>query len=809
MVRTAKSLFVAIALGSLFAGTAVAEEKLAIYPADVNLTSANDFQSFVLQRTLPDGVTLDVTSNAKLSIADPKIAKLEGNIVRPLADGTTELVATEGGATLKIPVYVKGAQAAQPISFKLDVVPALTKAGCNSGSCHGASRGKDGFRLSLFGFDPDGDYDRITRELPGRRLNLAVCEDSLLLQKAAGQVDHTGGDLMDPDGKLYQSVLKWVEMGAPKDSDKVAKPVSIEIMPSRVVLGGPNATQQLVVRAHYSDGTDRDITDLAILMSNNDNSVSVDETGKATSKQRGEAFVLARFDAFAVTNQVLVVPTQPFQPKKESGGNYIDDLITTKLNKLRIEPSEICTDEEFLRRVSIDIVGQMPTPEEYAKFLADKRPDKRKHFVDELLSRKEFAEIWVMNFAEVLQIRSSNQVSPKATLLFFNWLGERIAAGDPLDETFYDLLTSTGGTFRSPGANFYQNERDKLKIAENVAQVFLGMRIQCAQCHNHPFDRWTMDDYYSFASFFSQIGRKPGEDRQENIIFNSGGGEVKHPVGGRVMKPKFLGGETANTAGRDRREVVAEWITSKENPYFATNLANRIWAHYFGRGIVEPVDDVRISNPPSNPELLDALAGKLIEYDYDLKKFVRDICTSNAYQRSSKPNDSNRLDESNFARGNVRRVKAEILLDCISQVTDTEDDFSRLPKGARAITIPDGRTSTYFLTTFGRAKRETVCACESLTDPTLSQALHMLNGDTTNSKIQQGKLVEKMLKEGKKPEEIIESLYVRCLSRKPTEEERKRLGTALAEAKDDAQKRVVLEDIFWALLNSKEFVFNH
>jgi hypothetical protein len=403
-------------------------------------------------------------------------------------------------------------------------------------------------------------------------------------------------------------------------------------------------------------------------------------------------------------------------------------------------------------------------------------------------------------------VRSNNIISYKSMLLYYTWLNEQIGNNVPLDKMVKDLLGASGGTFKVPQTNYYQNERDTLKVAENVAQVFMGMRIQCAQCHNHPFDRWTQDDYYHFAAFFSQVGRKQGEDYRETIVFNSGGGEVAHPVGGRRMVPKFLGGAIPDVAGKDRRDVMAGWLASPENPYFASNMANRVWQHFFGIGIIEPVDDVRISNPASNPELLAALAKRFTETGYDFKGLVREICRSQAYQRSTDRNDSNESDTKNFARAQLRRIKAESLLDCITQVTSTKNKFQGLPLGARAVQVADGSTSTYFLTTFGRATRETVCSCEVKMEPTLSQALHLMNGDTVNAKIQQGGLVKKWLDEKTPPEQVIEQLYVRCLSRKPTPEELAFFQPLFNEAND---RQKLYEDAFWSLLNSREFLFNH
>jgi Protein of unknown function (DUF1553)/Protein of unknown function (DUF1549) len=403
-------------------------------------------------------------------------------------------------------------------------------------------------------------------------------------------------------------------------------------------------------------------------------------------------------------------------------------------------------------------------------------------------------------------IKSSNDVSYKAMLLYYTWLTDKIANNVPLDEMVRELLSASGGTFRNPATNYYQTERDTLKVAENVAQQFMGIRTQCCQCHNHPFDRWTMNDYYSFAAFFSQVGRKQAEDPRETVIFNSGGGEVSHPVTGQAMAPKFLGGAVADVAGKDRRTVMAKWLTSPENPYFSTSIANRVWSHFFGRGIIEPVDDIRVSNPASNPELFQTLGKKLIEYKYDFKHLVRDICNSQTYQRTSQRNASNEHDEANFAHAIVRRIPAETLLDCISEVTETKDKFQGLPLGSRAVQVADGRTSDYFLTTFGRAPRDTVCAAEAKTEPTLSQALHMLNGPTVQSKISQGGVVKRLLDQKLPAPAAIEAIYLRCLSRKPTPEETRKLATIVGQAENP---QAGLEDVFWAVLNSREFLFNH
>ena len=782
-------------------------ESLRVFPDKINLKTAKARQLMVVQAVQTDGITRDVTAQATWTLANAALVRREGNTLWPAADGQTELKIEFAGKSATIPVVVEKAAEPRPISFKLDVMPVFMKAGCNTGSCHGAARGKDGFRLSLFGFDPDGDHFRLTRELSGRRIDLAIPEASLLIEKSIGAVPHTGGKRFARETELCQNIIDWIAAGCPADPATIPACTSLEIYPKQAVLDGEGASQQVTVLARYSDGSERDVTAQALFLSNNDNSASINLDGLVTAGKRGEAFVMARFATHTVGSQYIVLPKGlQFTFPQTTPVNYVDELVEAKLKKLRIAPSTICDDETFLRRIFLDLTGNLPAVDDYQQFMTSNDPEKRNKLIDKLLERKEFTELWVGYWAEWLMVRSSNVISYKAMLLYYNWLADQIGRNVPLDKMVQTLLGANGGTFKVPQTNYYQNETDTLKVAENVAQVFMGMRIQCAQCHNHPFDRWTQDDYYSFAAFFSQIGRKGGEDYRETIIFNSGGGEVAHPVGGRVMAPKFLGGEVPNVAGKDRRIKLANWLASPQNPYFASNFANRVWAHFFGIGIIDPVDDVRISNPASNPELLAELAKRFTTTNYDFKQLVRDICRSQTYQRSTARNETNMQDEKNFAHANLRRIKAESLLDCISQVTNTKDKFQGLPLGARAVQIADGNTSTYFLTTFGRATRETVCSCEVKMEPTLSQALHLLNGDTVNNKIQAGGLIDKMLAEKVDPLVIIERLYIATLARKPTAQEIETFKPIVA-SQADLKKN--LDDLFWSLLNSREFIFNH
>jgi len=781
---------------------------LQCYPLTINLSGAQARQRVVVQASYADGVTCDVTAQARCMIADRRLARFKQGAVLPLADGKTELQVTYDGRTLTVPVTITNSATQRPISFKLDVMPVFTKAGCNQGSCHGTSRGKDGFHLSLFGFDPDGDYYRLTREQIGRRVNLALPEESLIVRKGLGAVQHTGGVRFGTNSGLYQTLVAWLTAGAPNDPTNIAKLTGIDIFPKSAVLEGSNAVQHFVVRAHYSNGMERDVTPLAVFLSNNEGTARAGDEGTVTAGQRGEAFIQARFGEFNVGAQIIVIPKDlPYKWPDIAPRNYLDEAVFAKLKKLRLVPSAVCDDPTFIRRAYLDLTGTLPTPAETCAFTEDRDANKRGRLVDGLLCRKEFADLWVMKWAELLEIRSrDNLVYPKGALLYFEWLRDEMQTNAPLDRIVQGLLTASGSTFRNPAATYYQIEPDTLKMAENTAQVFMGMRIQCAQCHNHPFDRWTLNDYYSFAAFFAQIGRKPGDDPRETVIFDRHDGEVNHPVTHAAMRQKFLGGAVPDIKGESRRQALARWLTSPENPYFARNVANIIWDHFLGRGIIEPVDDVRISNPPSNPELLDALAARLVDYHYDFKSLIRDICASRTYQLSTEANASNAQDDRNFSKAPIRRLRAEVLLDCISEVTGTRDKFPGLPRGARAVDIADGNNTTYFLTTFGRATRTTVCSCEVKIDPNLSQALHLLNGDTLQSKIEQGGVVKKLLQEGQTTAQVIENLYLRCLSRKPTEQEATKLSQFFTPG---AKPEQVLNDIFWSLLNAKEFVFNH
>jgi hypothetical protein len=727
--------------------------------------------------------------------------------VLPLSDGKGTIQIDYLGQTATVPVEITNAKIQPPIEFRNEVLQVLTKSGCNTGKCHGAASGKDGFRLSLFGYDPEGDHFRLTREIGGRRVQLVQPEKSLLMLKATGEVNHTGGQCIETDSESYEFLLQWLSEGAGADQPESPVPVGIEVYPRQSVFHSPSGQQKLIVLANFSDGSRRDVTARSVFLSNNEAAATVSEEGLVHAHGPGAAFILARFDKFTEGSSMVIRPGKPFVYPADELTNEIDRLVAKRLQFLHITPSPIASDEQFLRRVYIDIVGLLPTVVEYEAFMSDRSADKRSRLIERLVQRPEFKDIWVMKWAELLQIRTSNGVSPKALRLYDQWLREAVHRGERIDQLVCKILPATGGTLENPATNYYQTETTPQLIAENVAQVFLGTRIQCAQCHNHPFDRWTMDDYYGFASFFSQVGYKQAEDPRELTIYNASEGTIEHPIPGRKVLPHFLGESVPpQVAGRDYREVLAEWLATKDNRLFRKNIANIVWAHFFGIGIVEPVDDMRVSNPPSNAELLEYLGDRVSQYQFDIGALVTEICNSRTYQTTTMVHDENRLDGREFSHQKIRRLRAEILLDCLSQATDAAEKLPGLPEGSRAVQVADGIAAHYFLNTFGRSTRNSPCTCETKTSPTLSQALHLLNGETTVGKIQEGNVVGRMIDRGEKTLAIAEHLYRRCYSREMTALEKTEVAERLAMYTDP---REGLEDLFWAILNSNEFIFNH
>ncbi len=779
---------------------------LEVFPPEAHLYHRLDSQSFVVRVIQENGIHLDVTNEAKLSVEDASMASVTKGQLLPKAAGTTKLNVEWKTLRASVPVIVEKPDLEPSVSFRLDVMPVFMKAECNR--CHGAARGQDGFKLSLWGFDPDSDYFRITREQPGRRVNLALPEESLLLTKSDGEAAHTGGKRFEKGSPMYHTMLRWLKAGAPDDAKDVAQLKGVELMPGALVMEGPGQSFRLKVRAKYSNGTTRDVTTTALFLSNNEGTATVSPDGTLTTGTRGEAFVMARYGAFTVGTQVIVLPKNtPYTAPSSEDESAIDKLVSVKLRNLRITPSPLCDDLTFLRRAFIDLTGTLPPLERVTAFSEDEDPLKREKLIDELVQRPELIDLWTLKWADLLQIRTIiNGVSyNKNVQMYHNWIRDEMNAGVPLNVLAAKLLAATGSNLENPAATFYSLELDPLRVTEDAAQSMLGIRIQCAQCHNHPFDRWTMSDYRGFMAFFTQVGRKVGEDPREKIIYNSGSGEALHPVGNKPVPPKFPGGDEPIVKGKDRRQVLADWLADPQNPWFAPHMANLVWAHLTGVGIVDPVDDIRISNPPSNPQLLEYLAKRMIEYNFDIRKLAREICLSKTYQRSTQANESNALDSRNYSKATVRRMRAEVLLDAIADASGAPAKHLALPQGMRAVEVADANKTNYFLTTFGRSLRTNVCARDEC-NPTLSQALHLLAGTTVESNIQTGNLIAKQLAADKAPADIITELYLRIVGRPPTGEELASLQGLLG---PQDKTKTTLEDIQWALLNSKEFIFNH
>ncbi|NNE92351.1 MAG: DUF1549 domain-containing protein [Verrucomicrobiales bacterium] len=710
------------------------------------------------------------------------------------------------------------------VSFKNDVMPVFMQHGCNAGDCHGSSRGQDGFQLSLFGYDAEGDYYRLLEEIPGRRVNPAVPEQSLLLAKATGSVPHTGGERFTKESESYKILLGWLNAGAPRDPAETALATGIQFEKAEHKFEKPGGSLNSKVIATYSDGTERDVTRWCLFMTSNESVAKIDDDGKITAPKPGAAHVFARFDKFTVGMEITVLPEGPFAWPDPPANNYIDELVFAKLKDLRILPSELCSDEDFLRRVTIDLTGILPTPEEYDAFITSTDPDKRTRLVDDLVSRDAFGEVWAARWSEWLRIYTDTNPGSGTAMLagwnYYQWIREQMIENTPLDQFASELLTGNGSNLSNPPSNFYtmipQGKVDPIRLSEDTAQIFMGIRTQCAQCHNHPFDRWTIDDYYAFQSFFTGVRRKHGGEAREYYTFVDVHAEpAKHLVDGRPMPHKFLGGDNAEVENKDPRKVLAGWLTQPENVLFRENLANRIWSHFFGKGIIEPVDDVRISNPPGNAPLMAELGRRLgEEYAYDQKKLIRDICLSRTYQLSATANESNRRDDRLFSHAQLRRMRADVLFDSLMAALDYRRQFRRSSAERALVMFEGGRRddfNSYFFTTFGQARRESVCACEDRTEATLAQALHLINGRTIDDALRRNpKLIPSLLDlYPDSPEKIVDSLFIRALSRKPTEAERKKILELIPETTNRRELQDSWNDVLWGLLNSSEFLFNH
>lgn len=790
--------------------SANAPTSIQITPADVSLKGHRDTAQVLVNGDLPGAKRADFTRAVSWTSGDEKIVKVlkTGKLV-PVGDGTTTVKATlEGKLSAEVKVTVAGMKEADTVSFRNDVIPAFSQANCNMGACHGTPTGKGGFKLSLRGYLPDQDYTILSREAGGRRIDVFAPDASLVLRKPLGEVAHEGGLRLSRNTLSHEMIRDWIGEGA-KDDPAAPKAVKLEILPENRVIHEPYTTQQVAVRVTYADNTVRDVTPLAYYNSSAPEIADVDVNGFVAFKSPGEAAIIAHYqDLVAIVRLTHLVEVPGFAPIAVPNDSLIDQAVFAKLNRMRITPSAGCTDEEFLRRVYLDVIGVLPSPEERAAFMADKSADRRTKLIDQLLTRDEFYDYWTLKLADVLR-SNARLIQPKGTQVFQRWIRESLQTDKPLDEFVRELLTAEGSTFKNPAANYYRISRDPDSSVETTAQLFLGVRIQCAKCHNHPFERWTQDDYYGFAAFFSRVRQKAGQLPDEEIIFAAKDGEVRQPRTGAVMKPKALGGPVYDdaTTPESRRVSMAKWLTGPENPFFAKSMVNRVWYHLVGRGIVEPVDDFRDSNPASNDELIDGLAADFVKNGYSLKRLVKLITTSRTYQLSAKTNEINAGDNLYFSHAFTKLLPAEVLLDAISSFTSSPTAFGGLPEGVRATQIPDGKMENPFLKTFGRPARELACECERESDSNLSQALQLIGGATVNGKLRDDKgRMATLAASMKSPEDIVKELYVSALSRDPSADEVKVAAKHISEAKD---KRQAVEDIGWVLINSKEFLFRH
>lgn len=753
------------------------------------------------------GRAIDLTRGVAYESVNPQVARVDAQgLVAPQGEGTTEIVIRHGSEMLRVPVVVTGLQQPVPISFEQQIIPILTKAGCNSGGCHGKAEGQNGFKLSVFGYDAAADHAEIVKNGRGRRVFANVPDRSLMLLKGSAEVPHGGGRKIERGSLRHQRLRRWIAEGTPFSSLAVSPAVTIEVEPAQQVLlaGG---TQQLQVTAIDAAGNRRCVTTEAEYSSNADTIADVDHRGHVQATDiPGEAAILVRYlGHVAVCRITLPRPGVKFPRPAEA--NFIDGLVWNKLERLGIEPSAPASDAMFLRRVFLDTIGTLPTAHEAREFLTSKEANKRAAVIDRLLQREEYADYWTLRWSDILRV-DRDSITPEGAVAITRWLRRQFLQNRPYDEMVREIVTAQGDTAAEGPASFYRVLVKPEELSRSVSQVFLGIRIECAQCHHHPSDKWGQDDYFALAGFFAGVTRKPLPNGTQ-AIFSRGGTDLKHPRTEEVLPARALGAPPADFSRHsDRRIALAEWMTAPDNPFFARAIANRLWAHYFGRGLVEPVDDLRATNPATNEPLLAALAQHLRDVKFDLKAFTRTVLNSRVYQLSSETNATNTGDDQNFSHAAQKALPAEVLLDAICQATGVPEKFEGWPEGYRAIQVWDNRMSSYFFRIFGRPVRASVCECERSNEPSIAQALHLMNSPEIVGKIHDRRGRAHSLALSKQPApEAFDELFLATLGRFPTAEERKLVLETFAELKED--REATFEDVLWALLNTKEFIYNH
>jgi hypothetical protein len=754
-----------------------------------------------------DEATIDRTHAVQFQTSNDAVAIVsQMGVVQAVGDGNCQITLRLDNLMATVDVTVLNCKNTRPTTFERDVIPILSRFGCNGSGCHGKAEGQNGFKLSVFGFDPDADFNAITQEGRGRRIFPAAAEQSLLLQKVSGQMPHGGGVRIESERAEFDLLREWVVAGALRATPDTATVDRIEITPAdRLMAFDQNQVTQ--VTAFYSDGLSRDVTNLVQFHSNRPAIGNVDADGIViTGTTAGTAAVMATFMGHVDVLQITV--PQPGESIDDSGFdefNYIDRFVNRNLKRLNIGPSNQADDATFLRRVYLDLIGTLPSAEESRQFLGKKDPKRRQQLVAELMERPEFADYWALKWADLLHV-NRRALGHKNANAYYRWIHRSFAENMPLDQFAKEIVTAEGALRDVPAGNLFKVVTKPNEVASALSQVFMGVRIECAQCHHHPFDRWGQSDYYGMQAFFTQVSFKKS-DRGE-LLLASGKQKTNHPRTGEAVFAHGLGEAMPEEEMEgDRRKEFASWLTSESNPWFARNMTNRVWGHFMGRGIVEPVDDLRLTNPPSNPELLEALAAQFKGNQYDLRKLILDITASAAYQRSNEVLQTNRGDQRNYSRFAFKSLPAEVLLDAVCQVTGVPEKFDGVPAGSRAIQLWDSEVPHEFLRLFGRPIRVTACECERVSEPTVSQVLHAFNSPRVQSKLSRPDgTIAKLCRKGLADSELIDELYLSYFSRLPDEKERE---AVLKYVKSRSDRTKAFEDVAWSMLNSLEFLFNH
>lgn len=778
----------------------------------VTISGRDTGQQLLVHGRYASGQTRDLTRTVTFSVEPAGVVSIdETGYVEGITEGEAIVrVSTDSGAGDEIKVTVTNIKEDLPINFPNQITPIFTKFGCNGGGCHGKSGGQNGFALSLLGFEPTEDYEYLVKEARGRRLFLAAPTQSLLLLKATAQAPHGGGQRIDVDSPAYNLMRRWIEQGVPYGNDDDPTVVGIEVLPKDRLMGR-EAAQQLVVIAKFSDGHTEDVTRMTQFDSNDTEMAEVNPTGLvSTAKLTGSVAVMARYQGHVGVFRATV-PLGIAVNDLPAASNFVDEVVFKKLTALGLPPSKSSSDAVFLRRVTIDLAGRLPTLEEAEAFLANDDPQKRARKIDELLQSADHAEFFANKWSSILRNKRNRNEDRPATFAFYNWIRQSFYENKPYDQFVREIIGSSGQADINPPVAWYREVKDQAAQVEDTAQLFLGLRIQCARCHHHPFEVWSQQDYYGFAAFFAQVGRKKGDlPGMDRIYHRRGVAQAKNPKTQQMVKPTGLGAEPLELGpDDDPRIALADWMSDPENPFFAKALVNRYWKHFFGRGLVDPEDDMRVTNPATNPELLDRLAQHFIDSEFDLRELMRTICNSNVYQLSSLPNDWNQNDKQNFSRYYPKRLNAEVLLDSIDQLTGTQSSFSGLPRGTRAVELPDNGFNSYFLTVFGRPESASACECERSSEANLAQSLHLLNSSEIQGKLTSGSgSAARLQKDSMRGDEAkLRELYLLAFAREPNSEE---VEIALKHiAKNEKDVKRAYEDIVWALINTKEFLFNH